>query len=358
MSYNLYITADKIGTPTGGGAVTFHESTALATLGDLKIVRPDDSIRDPFAQDTSVLHQCQAILDEADSPPKLAHCYAGCFTETVAYLKRQGVRVTYTAAAHDIKLSRQEHERLGLGYDYQHLNDPALWDLYIKGYQDADMLICPSQHSALVMKEFECKQPIEVIPHGHTPVSQFPMLPEMFTVGYLGAMGPDKGLWSLLAAWKKLGYQDASLLLAGRDSATDWCVSLIGRFGGGNIHLAGWQQNVSHFYNSISVYCQPSFTEGFGIEVLEAMAHARGVICSQGAGAHDVIGMHGCSYPAGDVDKLAGLIDQYKFNWEMLERDGQKNLLESGKYTWERIRNRYVLVWRLLSIPAIIMSDR
>ena len=26
---NLYCTADKVGTPTGGGVVTFHESEAL-----------------------------------------------------------------------------------------------------------------------------------------------------------------------------------------------------------------------------------------------------------------------------------------------------------------------------------------
>lgn len=172
-------------------------------------------------------------------------------------------------------------------------------------------------------------------------------MPSRFTVGYLGAYGPDKGVRYLLEAWKKLNYKDAWLVLAGRDSQSQFVQSLCQHFAPNtNIELMGWLPNVSTFYNYISLYVQPSVTEGFGIEVLEAAAHSRAVLCSTGAGAVDFLGhSEGWKFPPGDAGALADRIS-FMRACTNLDSIGQSNRKDAEGYSWDKIRARYQEVWK------------
>lgn len=342
---NLYLTADKIGIPTGGGAVTFHESEALRTLGACEVYGRDElyavvsTVPDPWKADSNA---CAKL----DFLPTLCHAYAGTFTDTFHRLKDAGSKLSYTAAAHNINVSRREHEALGLPFDYPHLNHPELWKRYVGGYLAADLVICPSTYSKRIMEGYGCKN-VTVIPHGCELPETIAPMPKRFTVGYLGAYGADKGVKYLLAAWKKLNYTDATLLLAGRDSTSDFVRKLIETYGGGNIRIMGWVKDVADFYGQISFLCQASASEGFGIEVLEAMSHGRMVICSDGAGAADLVnGMNGVRVKAGDVDGIAAVIESYRLhNYKV---GGEWCLSTAAEHIWEKIRQRYVDAWKEL----------
>lgn len=348
MSF-LYLTADSIGTPTGGGAVTFNELRALQTLGNVDVLSRDDisfNPGDPFDQD----RKFKALIQHKYHPerlPKLMHCYSGCLTETVKMMKEHGVTVTYTAAAHSIEESKKEHESLGLEFNYPHLTDPELWRKYVGGYLCADALIVPSTHSERIMRSFGANRRTVVIPHGcDLPAISEPAYPNIFTLGYLGAIGPDKGLRYLLEAWKCLAYKDAVLVIAGRDSTSPFMRHMIERFGGGNIVLQGWIKNVSDFYNNITAYCQPSCSEGFGIEIVEAMAHYRPVICSAGAGAFDLVYSRGMWFPERDVEELMTCIEHYRQFPGEVKHDGKHNREVAEQHTWEKIRQQYVDFWK------------
>lgn len=365
----FYITADRVGqVHHGGGQVTYHESEALKSLSKEKnyvqVVTDEKLNGKPFEQDEDTAkgiaevewNDPKAWPDEREMGLRLAHFYAGCFSKTVAMLKERGCLTTYTSAAHDKDLSHQEHERLGLPYPYPHLVEPELWQRYLRGYLEADVLIVPSQLSKRVMESYGAKNRIEVIPHGITIPDENCLrpLPKTFTVGYLGAFGADKGIPYLLEAWKKLNYKDAVLKLAGGNSHSQWADYLVSKFGGGNVQLLGWIDDPADFYNSISVLVQPSVSEGFGLEVLEAMAYGRPVICSYGAGAVDVIIPNGPSgeyfgqvVPARDVDFLAYTIDTTRKQLD-LERAGKAAREHAANYSWEIIRERYANVWREL----------
>ncbi len=314
----------------------------------------------------------------------MAHFYAGTFSRTINYLKSKGCCITYTAAAHSVETSRKAHLEMGIDYDksYPHLTDPKLWERYLRGYKEADVLICPSQHSANVMRGFGCTNRIEVIPHGcdlpecvdcgghgkwyekpnapecprcqGTGIEPIFPLPNQFRLGYLGSYGPDKGVIDLLRAWAKLDYKDALLVLGGRDSNSPFIQSMIQHTGANNVVMTGWVDKVSDFYNQISVYCQSSRSEGYGCEVGESMAYGRSVICSEGVGAVDLIHCGdqiygtGFSYPAGDVNRLAELIDHYKSNNSLLADDGVRAREYIKKYTWNIIRGKYCQLWRNL----------
>ncbi len=365
----LYLTADKVGTPSGGGTVTEQESRALSELcsehqGNYQVLSRDELLK---VNNVVIWGDTEGDLDREMKEPwvwdhlgrsaihkldvSLAHVYAGTFGYCVSDLRNQGVKVTYTAAAHDISLSKREHEKLGLPYNYPHLTNPVLFEKYLRGYLQANVLICPSKHSADAMRASGATGRIEIIPHGISSVpDNVSPVPELFTVGYLGAVGPDKGLIYLLKAWKRLNYNMSRgrLVIAGQDSRTEYVKTLIRLVFDGDvpptISTLGWVDNVGDFYNNISLYVQPSITEGFGIEVLEAMAYGRNVLCSTGAGAADVVGENH-RFLAGNVDQLAECIDTAGIvRWH----EGMVRMMqaEAEKYTWSKIREMYKVLWR------------
>ncbi len=341
---NLFCTADKVDEITGGGIVTNNEYNALkdtgpVTLIDGKIIKTTEG---PFMCD----YYAEQIVNTALKRDRIkqAHFYAGTFSKTVRLLKSKGVLVTYTAAAHDISDSRREHNLLKLPFDYPHIIDPNMWEMYVEGYREADVVISPSEYSAKIMRNFGCEN-VKVIPHGcHIPNNVADM-PKLFTVGYLGAPGPDKGIVYLLRAWELLNLHNAVLVIAGRASST--LLPYIRRFKYGNVQLRGWLDNVSDFYDNISVYVQPSVTEGFGIEIIEAMAHGRPVIASDGAGAHECVidNVSGYVFEKRNVEELAEKIKSLYENRNNLTVMATKARNDSLKYDWSLIREQYKALW-------------
>jgi glycosyltransferase involved in cell wall biosynthesis len=330
-----YFTADRVGISTGGGIVTKNELEALASLGQTILWNPE-SKNDPFYTEKSIVHNKIPDL-------KLAHFYSGTFPDTVKYLKSKGTKISYTAAAHDIDLSRAEFEKLNIPYDLPHITNPELWEKYLQCYLMADVVICPSTHSKEVMERFGCKN-VKVVPHGCHIMKAKPY-PKTFTIGYLGQTGPDKGLIYLIEAWSKLNYKDAIFNIAGSQSMT--LLPWIRHFKYGNYNIMGYVKNIEDFYNSISIYVQPSVTEGFGIEVLESMATGRPVVASDGAGAADCIGSCGLITPKKDVVALMQAIDTLKNNKVDKIQPCQ---LQADKYTWDKIKQQYTNVWKELLV--------
>lgn len=356
MSF-LYITADKIGMKSGGGVVTLQESKALeefaVSKGEAIIKWGRDELvggSDPWDWDQVLVSK----LCELETP-KLTQLYSGSFSSSVRYLKSQKCKVVFTCAAHRVSDSKKAHEDLGIQYNYPHLVEKDQWKKYSAGYFNSDVLVVPSKHSELVVNEqmddlgVKERPKVVVIPHGcEVPIQTIKPLPSTFIVGYLGSFGADKGLRYLLAAWKKLNYKGAILRLGGKDSTSNIAGQFINAFGGGSIHCAGWQDKLSDFYDNISLYVQPSATEGFGIEVLEAQAHGRVALCSDHAGAVDVV-HDSCKFKACNIDELAERIDECKKTWDLSAR-GILVKQNAQNYTWDKIRNKYKDVWDSMMI--------
>ncbi|MDP2953214.1 MAG: glycosyltransferase family 4 protein, partial [Chloroflexota bacterium] len=188
---------------------------------------------------------------------------------------------------------------------------------------------------------------VKVVPHGCTLPEKVAPFPQQFTPAYLGQVGPDKGLIFLLQAWSGLSYANATLVLAGpgTEALGPWIQSVAGR---GKFHLKGWVKEAREVYDGCSVYVQPSVCESFGIEVLEALAHGRPVIVSQGAGASELVeeGITGFVVPTRDPSALAEKIDWCRRNPDRLAEMGARGREKAAGYTWERVRAMYKEAWR------------
>jgi glycosyltransferase involved in cell wall biosynthesis len=338
----LYVTADAIGPATGGGRVTHHESRALATvgktqLGETQIWQFPQEPR-PWGADLAASARLEAF---PQYKPKLAHFYSGTFTRTIELLKRRGTAISYTCSAHDIKVSRREHERLGLPFNYPHLLDPDQWQAYNRGYLLADVVVCPSEYAAQIVRGYGCRN-VTIIPHGFDPPARIAKIPARFVVAYLGQPGPDKGLPYLLRAWDTWGgkHPDALLVIAGRGTL-DLLPWIRDRCRGGSYHVRGEVVESSDVYAACCLLVQPSATEGFGCTVVEARGHGRPVVCSDGAGARDFANQ---VVPSCDPAEIASAIDLWHGRWranpQALITWADRSAI--AHLTWDRIRDRYV----------------
>jgi glycosyltransferase involved in cell wall biosynthesis len=346
-----YCTFDELNPTSGAGLVCIHEIAALKKVCDdvTVISRPDIKGADkydfnPFIYDYFASRVVPSNVD-------LLHlsCSPGLTILDHVRPKKYVVNVV----AHDLANSVAEHELYyGAGsYQYKHNTDSYLHDTLLGHTVNADVVLCPSTSSAAWNRKNTAAKRVEVIPHGTEIPSTVALFPEIFRVGYLGAFGPDKGLPYLLQAWSSF-YQgnNAELVFGGS------CGKMF-QPGGGAEHLVaglpqfrtlGWVDNISDFYNSCAVYIQPSVTEGFGIEIIEAMAHGRPVIASSGAGGADAVrdGIDGFIVPPRDPVSIANRLTTLYNNPSATLMMGEKARERAMMYSWENVEHKYVNLYK------------
>lgn len=249
------------------------------------------------------------------------------------------MRTIVDVPANDNALSRDEFKVQGLEYPYDHQYDPALWPVYSLFIKEADVVIVQAKMS-IPLLNVETKR-VEVVPGGCQIPPEVKPFSAQFRVGYIGATGPDKGLPYLIKAWGSLMYRDAELILAG--AGTEQLTPQVSQFPRTNYRLCGRLPDAGQLYDDISIYVQPSVTEGFGLPVLEAMAHGRPVIVTQGAGVHELVteGVDGFIVPIRRPDEIADRIRWYAENPAKGEEMGKAARKKAEQYTWERAKKEY-----------------
>ncbi len=366
---NLFISND-LNTGSSGNIVCQQELAALKELGEEVIEIGHNDINpilynlpdSPFFQDYLAINKISDIFKKSNFQLKIniAHFYGAPFKSTINYLKAHKIITTNTVAAHDRRESINEFGNLGIPYPFNHIKDDLLWNMYF-GTGDADVIIVPSELSKSVLLKEGCIQNIRVIPHGIDipDPSQIQLIGDLskgmlkseFTVGYIGQYGPDKGVRYLIEAWSILNYQDDSILILGGAQANKNLEPFIRKYSsGGKFNLLGWIENIHTFYNLTSIYVQPSITEGWGMEVLEAASHGRPVIVSDGAGAKDYVidRDNGFIVPKRDPRAIAEKIDWFKRHQQELYLMSGHNKQMSKKYDWKIIREKYINLWKSL----------
>ncbi len=352
----LFISTD-LETGTSGDIVASKELEAMQTLAsenkekvivlNSKDIAPTrNGLPDiPFLIDYLTLEKLSNIdLSEID----LVHMYGGTYTQTVRFLKSKGIKTTYTCLMHDRNISIEEYEKFIGPYPFSHVKDNRLWTMYIGTIKEVDTVITPGNVPKDILLREGCKK-IEIIPHGCNIPDKVKPLPEKFDVGYLGAIGPDKGLIYLIRSWDMLNYKESTLIFAGRQ--TEHLPAYIRQYANnGKYHIMGYIEEPSLLYNRCKIYIQPSTTEGFGMEVPEAMSHNRPVIVSDGAGAADVItdGVDGFVVPKKDPRALADKIDWCYNHQKELEQMGKNAREKAKQYNWNNIIEKYISVWTKL----------
>ena len=121
-----------------------------------------------------------------------------------------------------------------------------------------------------------------VIPYGIEVQPMTNKKPKTSTLGYLGKLNKNKGIEDLIDVYanllKKENFNklEPNLLIGGVGSE-NYIKSLNKKISNKNIQFLGYVEDRYSFFNSIEIFIFPSYSEGLGLVLLEAMSH--GVLC-------------------------------------------------------------------------------
>jgi glycosyltransferase involved in cell wall biosynthesis/GT2 family glycosyltransferase len=96
------------------------------------------------------------------------------------------------------------------------------------------------------------------------------------------------------------------------------------------------RNHVSALYRSCRLFVYPSLYEGFGIPPLEAMAHGRPVVCSDGGSLKEVVGEAALVCPAGDESALSDAIRAVATDPRLQEQLITKGKERVGVFSWDK----------------------
>lgn len=170
------------------------------------------------------------------------------------------------------------------------------------------------------------------------PVKQRPL-----TCIFVGRFERRKGIYDLLALAQQLQGEDIRFLAVGFGSL-QWekpptNVTIVGKV---------FNTQLFDYYDSSDILLFPSYSEAFGIVVLEAMA--RGLVIM----AYDIPGMdekitesrNGYLFPPGDIDKMAERLLWLRNHPEERSRIGKNNRDDIRQFTIEKQANQYLDLYR------------
>jgi glycosyltransferase involved in cell wall biosynthesis len=101
-------------------------------------------------------------------------------------------------------------------------------------------------------------------------------------------------------------------------------------------------------YNLCLLFVFPSFHEGFGLPILEAMACGAPVICSNVTSMPEVVGLSEATFDPFDTSDITLKLTKALSDREFLERLRENSNSQIGRYSWEDTANRAIGIWEAI----------
>jgi len=108
------------------------------------------------------------------------------------------------------------------------------------------------------------------------------------------------------------------------------------------------EEDLVLFYNAADVFAFPSFYEGFGLPVLEAMACGTPVVATNRTSVPEVVGEAGILINPEDISELAKEIKHILTDKPLAETLSARGLARSSEFTWEKTADATASVYRNL----------
>ncbi len=164
---------------------------------------------------------------------------------------------------------------------------------------------------------------------------------------FVGTIEPRKNLPTLLAAWKLVEkrHPDVSLVIAGVPGTVFRGVQFPGQVE--RLHLAGYipDARLPALYSGAEIFILPSFDEGFGLPVLEAMACGTPVAASTQGALPEVVGDAGLLFHPDNPMALSEIISQCLSDAQLRKLLSGRGFERARQFSWQSTAE---LVWQTL----------
>ncbi len=241
-------------------------------------------------------------------------------------------------------------------------NEPRFYE---KGMAQLTKTIESSPTAILVNSDFTRNEILKHFPNLRTPILRTHLgcdrlsygsemtlsLPEKYIL-YVGNFEKRKNILGLLNAYSLFREKGgrSSLVLSGRRG-----------FGSGEIQRAldesRYKKDIVHFqyvpaaalgelYARAETFFFPSFYEGFGIPILEAMASGVPVLTSSGGGTEEVAGDVALLADPHDIEGMAEKLILYERNPDLRDEKSRLGLERAQNFSWKKCWNETKLVYQ------------
>ncbi|MDO4284067.1 MAG: glycosyltransferase family 4 protein [Eubacteriales bacterium] len=166
---------------------------------------------------------------------------------------------------------------------------------------------------------------------------------------FLARLVPEKGAHYLIEAYERL-HTDKKLVIAGGDSNAIEYVEQIREAAARDDRIIMTYfvqgQILEELYSNAYVFVLPSDVEGMALSLLEAMSYGNCCIVSDIRENTEVVEEHAFSFPKGDVNALADVLQNLLDHPEVVEeyRSGAADYV-CGKYRWDDVVERTLRVY-------------
>lgn len=210
----------------------------------------------------------------------------------------------------------------------------------------ADLVLAPSSFVMETIRKFYPNKEVALAPYGvdlefwGAEENQEPGRhegSEVLRFVYAGQISLRKGIPLLIEAWEKAGLRSAELLLVGSWHLSDGKRASLPR---GVTHVPECsRERLRDRYRQADVFVLPSFFEGFGLVLLEAMAGGLPAIASSATAGSDVITQScGRVLPTGNVEALVDALRWFDRRRDRLAAMGAAAREKAAQCTWQRYR--------------------
>ena len=205
----------------------------------------------------------------------------------------------------------------------------------------ADLVLVPSSFVASTIRVFHPNKTISLAPYGvdlefWKPRERY-QRSKILRFIYAGQISLRKGIPDLLQAWEKAALRDAELTLLG-----SWFLNERKRvtLPQGVKHVSALSsEGLRDQYYQADIFVFPSFFEGFGLVLLEAMACGLPAIATDATAGADVLTeSSGRVLPVGNLDALVSALRWFDKNRESVPAMGFAARKQAESCTWERYR--------------------
>ena len=119
------------------------------------------------------------------------------------------------------------------------------------------------------------------------------------------------------------------------------------------IHLTGWvnDEDLVQFYGACEVFVFPSFYEGFGLPILEAMACGRAVACSNTSAMPEVANAAGILFDPRSVREMTRAMADLLLDAELRARTERLGVHHASLYSWRETARKTLDVYYKLAGP-------
>jgi len=221
------------------------------------------------------------------------------------------------------------------------------WNALCKG--QTDLVLAPSHFTKSKIREFGFNGEIQVTPLASTiskislqDPNRFPLKANFQKpfVLFLGNLEPRKGISHLLHAWRNGNLStDFKLIIIGAPAYLSAGIvehiKVMQNIGEDVEHLGFVTEIEKEYYlTNATLLCYPSFSEGFGIPILDAMSLGTPVLTTTAGSIPEVCGGAAVLVAPNDLDELTHTLQRLVYDEGRLKSLSESSIQQSKQFSW------------------------